>query len=148
MLLMQVIRLPLKPEAREAIRQRMKAVHARAAAAKEPPPARKEPPEPKFTRAQEQASEDGCSDETGRRAARPGVGREVSGSGDPPGLSKIVLSPPRSASPACELAEACLAHAVGNATVQAYQRSTCWRGARLLMESWANTQGGSRRVRL
>jgi hypothetical protein len=32
----------------------MKAVHARAAAAKEPPPARKEPPEPKFTRAQEQ----------------------------------------------------------------------------------------------
>jgi hypothetical protein len=54
MLLMQVIRLPLKPEAREAIRQRMKAVHARAAAAKEPPPARKEPPEPKFTRAQEQ----------------------------------------------------------------------------------------------
>ena len=29
-------------------------MHARAAAAKEPPPARKEPPEPKFTRAQEQ----------------------------------------------------------------------------------------------
>jgi hypothetical protein len=43
-----------KPEAREAIRQRMKAVHARAAAAKEPPPAPKEPPEPKFTKAQEQ----------------------------------------------------------------------------------------------
>ena len=45
--------LPLKPEAREAIQQRMKAVHARAAAAKEPPPALKEPPEPKFTKAQE-----------------------------------------------------------------------------------------------
>jgi hypothetical protein len=44
-----------------------------------------------------------------------------------PGLSK--KSPPRSASPACELTEACLAHAVGNATVPAYQRSSCWRGA-------------------
>ena len=44
-------------------------------------------------------------------------------------VSKIVLSPPRSTSPACELAQACLAHAVGNATAHAYQRSSCWRGA-------------------
>jgi hypothetical protein len=46
-----------------------------------------------------------------------------------PGLSKNCTKPAEVRVPACELAEACLAHAVGNATVHAYQRSSCWRGA-------------------
>ena len=62
-------------------------------------------------------------------AARPGVGREVPGSGAIPGLSKNCTKPAEVRVPAWELTEACLAHAVGNATVHAYQRSSCWRGA-------------------
>jgi integrase len=37
-----------------------------------------------------------------------------------------------------ELAEACLAHAVGNAVVQAYQRSSMLERRRPLMTAWAN----------
>ena len=37
-----------------------------------------------------------------------------------------------------ELAEACLAHAVGNAVVQAYQRSSMLERRRPLMSAWAN----------
>jgi hypothetical protein len=47
----------------------------------------------------------------------------------PPGLSKNCTKPAEVRVPAWELTEACLAHAVGNATVHAYQRSSCWRGA-------------------
>jgi integrase len=42
-----------------------------------------------------------------------------------------------------ELAEACLAHAVGNAAVQAYQRSSMLERRRPLMQSWANFVTGS-----
>jgi integrase len=37
-----------------------------------------------------------------------------------------------------ELAEACLAHAVGNAVVQAYQRSSMLERRRPIMQAWAN----------
>jgi integrase len=37
-----------------------------------------------------------------------------------------------------ELAEACLAHTVGNAVVQAYQRSSMLERRRPLMQSWAD----------
>jgi hypothetical protein len=37
-----------------------------------------------------------------------------------------------------ELAEACLAHAVGNAVVQAYQRSSMLVRRRPIMIAWAN----------
>jgi integrase len=37
-----------------------------------------------------------------------------------------------------ELAEACLAHAVGNAVVQAYQRSSMLERRRPIMSAWAN----------
>jgi hypothetical protein len=36
-----------------------------------------------------------------------------------------------------ELAEACLAHAVGNAVVQAYQRSSMLERRRAVMQAWA-----------
>jgi integrase len=39
---------------------------------------------------------------------------------------------------AFELAEACLAHAVGNAVVQAYQRSQLTERRRPLMQSWSD----------
>jgi integrase len=42
-----------------------------------------------------------------------------------------------------ELAEACLAHAVGNAVVQAYQRSSMLERRRPLMQNWANFVCGS-----
>jgi hypothetical protein len=37
-----------------------------------------------------------------------------------------------------ELAEACLAHAVGNAVVQAYQRSSMLERRRPIMQAWAS----------
>ena len=37
-----------------------------------------------------------------------------------------------------ELAEACLAHAVGDAVVQAYQRSSMLERRRPLMQGWAS----------
>ena len=37
-----------------------------------------------------------------------------------------------------ELAEACLAHTVGNAVVQAYQRSSMLASRRPIMSAWAN----------
>jgi integrase len=37
-----------------------------------------------------------------------------------------------------ELAEACLAHAVGNAVVQAYQRSSMLERRRPVMQAWAS----------
>ena len=42
-----------------------------------------------------------------------------------------------------ELAEACLAHAVGNAVVQAYQRSSMLERRRPVMSRWANFIGGA-----
>ena len=63
-------------------------------------------------------------------AARPGVGREVPGSGAiPSGLSKNCTKPAEVGVPRLRTCRNCLAHAVGNATVHAYQRSSCWRGA-------------------
>jgi hypothetical protein len=37
-----------------------------------------------------------------------------------------------------ELAEACLAHAIGNAVVQAYQRSSMLERRRPIMQNWAS----------
>jgi len=41
-----------------------------------------------------------------------------------------------------ELAEACLAHAVGNAVVQAYQRSSMLERRRPVMSAWAKFLSG------
>jgi hypothetical protein len=41
-----------------------------------------------------------------------------------------------------ELAEACLAHAVGNASVQAYQRSSMLERRRPVMQAWASFLSG------
>ena len=41
-----------------------------------------------------------------------------------------------------ELAEACLAHAVGNAVVQAYQRSSLLERRRPIMNAWASFLSG------
>lgn len=41
-----------------------------------------------------------------------------------------------------ELAEACLAHAVGNAVVQAYQRSSMLERRRRIMQAWASFLSG------
>ena len=42
-----------------------------------------------------------------------------------------------------ELAEACLAHTVGNAVVQAYQRSSMLERRRPIMSAWAHFVTGS-----
>jgi hypothetical protein len=42
-----------------------------------------------------------------------------------------------------ELAEACLAHAVGNASVRAYQRSSMLERRRPVMTAWANYVSGN-----
>ena len=42
-----------------------------------------------------------------------------------------------------ELAEACLAHQVGNAVVQAYQRSSILQRRRPIMSAWADFVTGS-----
>jgi integrase len=44
-----------------------------------------------------------------------------------------------------ELAEACLAHSVGNAVVQAYQRSSMLERRRPIMQAWANFLSGDAR---
>jgi integrase len=44
---------------------------------------------------------------------------------------------------AFELAESCLAHTVGNAVVQAYQRSSLLERRRPVMQSWANFVTGA-----
>jgi hypothetical protein len=41
-----------------------------------------------------------------------------------------------------ELAEACLAHTVGNAVVQAYQRSSMLERRRPIMSAWASFLSG------
>jgi len=46
-----------------------------------------------------------------------------------------------------ELAEACLAHAVGNAVVQAYQRSSMSERRRPIMQAWASFLTGDRQDR-